>query len=59
MTELAELGGSVYYDNQAQNGGVIYCDTCKLTFNGTSSSPINFTNNYAQKGGVIYILDTT
>lgn len=55
ITELVEQGNSIYEQNQAQKGGVIYCDRCKLTITGTASSSITFRNNSAQEGGVIYI----
>jgi hypothetical protein len=47
ITELEEQGGSTYEANQAQYGGVIYCDVCKIKMTGNSANPILFKNNSA------------
>ena len=48
--------GSTYQWNQATTGGVIYCNLCTLSLV-TGASPISFSNNYAQYGGVVYIVN--
>ena len=53
------MGGSTYKQNQAQQGGVIYCDVCKINMIGSAANPIQFQNNSAQEGGVIFIRQTT
>lgn len=46
--------GSLYEQNQAEKGGVFYCDKCTMTFN-PSDGPIDIKNNWAREGGAIYI----
>ncbi|CDW79966.1 UNKNOWN [Stylonychia lemnae] len=47
--------GSIYQYNQANYGGVIYCQTCDLQISGNTI----FQYNYAKEGGVFYIKDSS
>jgi len=47
VTTLIDNGGTTYKDNQAKQGGVIFCDMCNLNLQSTLANPILMTTNYA------------
>eukprot|EP00347_Sterkiella_histriomuscorum_P024148 403332142 len=52
-TKMLDSENSQYSNNNAKEGGVIYCKNCSV-----SQTDVIFNNNQAQNGGTFYLLDS-